>query len=293
MDCVSKEERLSFFKLVCFLPIVFIAGCNLPFSDTSSDEVSFMVIDVGQGLSQMVVQNSRAVLFDMGPIDAEAKWKIAYSSLGKPQIEAILISHRDLDHSGGLEFLDSSITWSGRLVASRWEDTTFLRRQCSNWHDPILFETIVQDTVIKLLDDCSARCLWPPQVIDDTFPVPDTKTNYYSIVCLITHGNNRIMVTGDIDSVAERIISQRYTSQLRSDIVIIPHHGSAGMVYPLFYGYIRPALALISYGIGNSYGHPSGEALNLLAQLGIPCLTTGDNGSIQLKSNGFYWETVQ
>jgi competence protein ComEC len=293
MDCVSKEERRSFFKLVYLLPMAVVAGCNLPFPDTSGSEVSFVLIDVGQGLSQMVVQNNRAMLFDMGPVEAEKEWKSAYTTLGKPQIEAIIISHRDLDHSGGLGFLDSSTVWSGRLIASRWEDTTFLRLRCSKWHGPILIETIVQDTVIPLSDDCSARCLWPPPVIDDTFPVPDAKTNYYSVVCLIVHGNSRIMITGDIDSVAERLIALHYTAQIRADIVVVPHHGSASGVYPLFFGYLRSSLALLSYGEGNSYGHPSAEVLSMLSSLGIHWRTTSDEGSIQLHSNGWYWVEAQ
>ncbi|MBN1576259.1 MAG: hypothetical protein JW913_06905 [Chitinispirillaceae bacterium] len=286
---MSKEGLRSFIDRLYILSIILMAGCSTSILDTSVDEVSFMLIDVGQGLSQIIVQGNEALLFDMGPVDAEQEWKTAYASIGKPHISSVVISHRDLDHSGGLHFLNDEITWSGKLVVSRWEDTVFLRRQCSNRLRPVWFETIVQDDAVEFTDECSIQCLWPPPIIDETVPVPDTKTNFYSIVCRLTHGNNSVMITGDIDSVAQRFITRRYTTQLRSDIVVIPHHGSASAVYPLFYGYIRPYQAAISYGEGNSYGHPSEEVLAMLFHLSINCVTTSGSGSLLWKSNGFYW----
>lgn len=284
-----KVEHRSFFRLIHFLSIAFVAGCNPPFPDTSSDEALFMLIDVGQGLSQMLVQNNRAVLFDMGPREAQENWKSAYTSLGKPHIEAIIISHRDLDHSGGLYFLDSSTAWSGMLIAGRWEDTTLLRRRCSNWRAPILIGTVVQDTVIRLLENCTVRCLWPPSAIDDTFPVPDSRTNYYSVVCLVAHGNNRIMITGDIDSTVELCLAQRYRTELRADLVVVPHHGSAAGVCPIFFSYIKPICAMISYGNNNPYGHPSPAVLSMLMEQAVPCSTTVTSGSLLWKSNRYYW----
>ncbi|MBN1309228.1 MAG: hypothetical protein JXA18_14990 [Chitinispirillaceae bacterium] len=285
-----SKEKLRFFIDYLFIPsIIAVAGCTASVTDSAVDDVSFMLIDVGQGLSQVVVEGDEAMLFDMGPVDAEQEWKKAYASIGKPYITAIVVSHRDLDHSGGLHFIDSAVDWSGTLVVSPWEDTVFLREQCSNWCRPVRFETVVQDDTVEFTDDCFVRCLWPPPLIDDPVPVPDTKTNFYSIVCRITHGNTSVMTTGDIDSVAQRFITRRYATQLRSDIVVVPHHGSAGAAYPLFYGYIRPYQAAISCGEGNPYGHPSSEVLTMFFHLAVNCVTTSGSGTLLWKSNGFYW----
>ncbi len=273
------------------LAFVFAAGCNNPIPPSSGSEVIFELIDVGQGLSQAVVQNNIAFLFDMGPMEAELKWKETYRLLGKPQIEAIIISHRDLDHSGGLGFLDASVSWSGRLFTHRWEDTAFLRSLCSRWHGSIIIGTIVEDSVLRLSGDCTAECLWPPAEIDNEVPVPDERTNFYSVVCRISHGNNSVMVTGDIDSVVQHLLYQKYNIRLRSNIVVVPHHGSTSSVYPLFFGYLRPDVALISCGKDNSYGHPSQQLLDVLARSGILYYYTSTEGSICYISNGYYWES--
>ena len=152
-----------------------------------------------------------------------------------------------------------------------------------------MFHTIGQDDTIVLTDDCSVTCLWPPKTISDSVPITHDQTNHYSIVCIVRFQNTRILFPGDIDSTAQRLITQNYGSSLKSDIVIVPHHGSSDAVYPLFFGYIRPTAACISYGKDNTYGHPSNEMLDMLAQLGIQYYTTFSNGSMLWLSNGFYW----
>ena len=96
-------------------------------------------------------------------------------------------------------------------------------------------------------------------------------------------------MTGDIDSTAAHEIAARYTVDVRADIVVVPHHGSAGSVCPFFYGYVRPSIAVLSFGMGNSYGHPSDAILAMLAEQGIRSVSTPAYGSLQWTGNGYYW----
>jgi competence protein ComEC len=98
-------------------------------------------------------------------------------------------------------------------------------------------------------------------------------------------------MTGDIDSTMERLLASHYGTGLKTDIVVMPHHGSSNTVYSLFFSYLRPQIAVISSGRGNSYGHPAKETTAMLAQLGIPFRNTAVDGTMLWKSNGFYWTT--
>jgi competence protein ComEC len=272
------------------LQAVLIAGCNAPLPDTSDTEALFMVVDAGQGLSQFIVAGDEAILFDAGPMDAAANWHSAYSMLGRPFLRAIVISHRDLDHSGGLGWIDQSVSWSGTLLTGSREDTAYLRSLCTNWQKPITISTLSQGDIVALNNDCTLQCLWPPQAQhNDSIPVPADSTNFFSIVCGGRIGNCSMLMTGDIDSTAARELAVRYTTQLRSDILVVPHHGSAGSVCPLFYGYVRPSIAVLSFGSGNTYGHPSDALLAMLAGLGIRSVSTSAYGSLLWTGNGYYW----
>jgi competence protein ComEC len=65
----------------------------------------------------------------------------------------------------------------------------------------------------------------------------------------------------------------------RSVVVKVAHHGSADQS-PEFYEAIKPALALISVGLHNSYGHPTDRTLNFLQYIGSQVLRTDKQGAI-------------
>ena len=286
-----RQWRYGKGLVVCLLPLLLLAGCGSPIIPGSDATLTFAVIDVGQGLAQIILQKNRALLFDTGPPDSIKNWKQVYRLMGSPHLEAVIISHRDLDHAGGLRFLDTSVDWSGRLITGKWEDTARIRSYCSNWDGPIVISTIADGDSIFFTEECAIDCRWPPEVAPDTVPVPDESVNYYSLVTSIRHRYAGILFTGDIDSIAARTIARNHQTELRADIIVVPHHGSASSNSSLLYGYVKPATAVISAGENNSYGHPSPITTEMLADHGITCLNTAIDGSIFRSTSGYYWET--
>ncbi len=284
--------------LQCFagflLPLIILAvippACTNSLVPESPEAVTFGVIDVGQGLSQILVQGDRALLFDAGTDDPAHSWRTAWRKLGSPRIEAVVLSHRDQDHTGGLRFLDSTVDWSGRLVAGKWEDTAFIRSCCSNRKGAITISTLAQNDTLYFTDNCSIDCRWPPDRKPAEVPVADDAVNEYSLVFSINYRTTGVLLTGDIDSTVASAITATYKTALRADIVVVPHHGSASSNCPLFYGYVKPTTAIISVGEGNSYGHPAPSTLTLLADQGIVWLTTINEGTIIRRTAGYYWE---
>jgi competence protein ComEC len=67
------------------------------------------------------------------------------------------------------------------------------------------------------------------------------------------------------------------------DVLKVAHHGSddAGLA-PLL-DRIRPSLAVISVGAGNSYGHPTGSTLATLSAHGVRTLRTDRDGEIAIE----------
>ena len=66
------------------------------------------------------------------------------------------------------------------------------------------------------------------------------------------------------------------------DVLKVGHHGSAESVDEKVLRVLKPELALISVGAGNSYGHPKKGTLALLEEAGSRIYRTDEDGDINL-----------
>ena len=70
------------------------------------------------------------------------------------------------------------------------------------------------------------------------------------------------------------------------DVLKVGHHGSASSTCAEFLSVIKPEAAVISYGLDNTYGHPSAAALQRLLGAGTAVYGTGKSGTVVLTTNG-------
>jgi competence protein ComEC len=227
----------------------------------------------------------------MGDSSRYSLWREGYAHIGSPYINAVVISHGDMDHKGGLHHLPSSAAFSGMVVVSAYEDTAALRAFAAHWSSALRFKVISRGDTLASLRDVYIECLWPPDSANaETAFLEAADRNRLSLCFYVKHENTSALLTGDIDTMVTSRLSSRYGYNLHADIVVVPHHGSRGSVDAVFYGYIAPAAAVISCGANNTYGHPSEEVLRLLVmQMAIDVYDTRIDGTVIAESNGEYW----
>lgn len=279
--------RLAFVVVIVSL---FFSSCGLGPDPEENESFTFGFVDVGQGLSQVGIVGDTAIVWDCGREDAALQWQKSYSSLSRPYIAAVVVSHSDEDHFGGIRTFPSSIGFSGVVVVGPHEDTAALRSGLGAWSTKVRFRTIEQGDTLGGLSGVKIDCLWPPREL----PTGDSPSkNYHSLCFRVTHGDCSALITSDIDSVACRRLALTFADKLRCDILVVPHHGSKGSFHIPFYGHAAPQSAVISSGAPpNSYGHPSEEVLDLLVQMGVRVYATYDDGDLVFRSNGYYFERM-
>lgn len=229
------------------------------------------MLDVGQGLSLVVQTATHLLVYDAGahiPAGFDAGRDVVSPyllSLGAKQIDLLMISHGDNDHSGG----------AGALLAA-WPVQQFLTSI------PKLFPQARPEHCSMgqhwEWDGVPFTVLWPPagSVYQD---------NNSSCVLEIGAAGQRTLLTGDIEYPTEAALLARYGSTLQSAFLQVPHHGSRTSSTLQFLQAVAPKVALFSLGYFNRFHFPAPSVAKRYRQLEIPQYLTANEGAIRVKVN--------
>lgn len=118
--------------------------------------------------------------------------------------------------------------------------------------------------VISIEKNVSIQILWPK--IEQ---IQENILNNNSIVAKLNYKNFSVLLTGDIEEIAEKQILEEYknTDILKSTILKVGHHGSKTSSTQEFLEKIKPKIALIGVGKNNTFGHPNDGVLERLVNL--------------------------
>ncbi len=227
------------------------------------DEV--VVLDVGQGLAVLVRSQGATVLVDTGPPDGAVVG--ALDAMGAPRrIDAVVLTHADADHAGGLARLRERYQID-RVLGS---EETLRTRKVDGEHLDI--------------GDAITAGAWRMTVLG---PPPDapkvTSENDRSLVLLAESGTRRVLLTADIEAAGEAWLAASGWP-LRADVEVVPHHGSKTSSSAAFTRAVSPAVAVVSVGAGNSYGHPASEVLARYE--GARLMRTDLTGTVVITTDG-------
>ena len=100
----------------------------------------------------------------------------------------------------------------------------------------------------------------------------------------MNYKNKSALFTGDIGKdIEERLVYDRnVNNKLKSDILKVAHHGSKNSSIDSFLDKVSPEYAIVSYGIGNKYGHPNEKIMEKFSNRDIKTYKTGENGEIDI-----------
>jgi competence protein ComEC len=97
-----------------------------------------------------------------------------------------------------------------------------------------------------------------------------------------------MLFTGDIERQGAARVA-RLGPAMQGTALKVPHHGSAGSVETDLIETVHPALAVISVGRSNSFGHPTPEALEELKRVGATVLRTDQDGAVTIRVRPPRW----
>jgi len=93
------------------------------------------------------------------------------------------------------------------------------------------------------------------------------------------HGET-VLLPGDAETEEQdELLSHLGAAAVRADVLKVAHHGSAYQE-PRFLDAVAPAVALVSVGRDNDYGHPNASLIARLARGGARVLRTDQSGDL-------------
>ena len=216
----------------------------------ASGEMKVTVLDVGQGLAVHLQTEGHDLLFDTGPAfspDADSGTRVLVPYLraaGVQKLDGLVVSHEDNDHAGGAESLLQA-------VPTRWMLSS------------LPFEHPLAAVPVRHIA-CSdgQRWEWDGVSFDVLYPEATQyqhsppKTNNMSCVVRVVSHHGSVLLTGDIEAVDETQLLRQHGSDLHSDVLLVPHHGSNTSSSPAFVDAVGAGKAVFAVGYRNRFGHP-------------------------------------
>jgi competence protein ComEC len=242
------------------------------------------VLDVGQGDSILVEGGRGArMLIDGGP-DPD-RLLIELDRRLPPwdrRIDILILTHPHEDHVAGMPLLLERYR-IGRIYETGMRGpgpgyAAFARDLATGAAPP--HATLATGARIAL-DDIRFRVLWPdPGRVPREPPDAGRGINDVSIVLLGEVAGRRILLTGDVEDDVDPLLAARGLPPI--DILKVAHHGSKTASTRAFLDAVRPAIAIVSAGAGNPYGHPARSTIDRLRGTGARVLRTDTDGSVQV-----------
>jgi competence protein ComEC len=278
---MRKSSRIIGVALIALLCVVALLACAAAREDRHGLlTVSFL--DVGQGDAIFIdAPSGRQVLIDGGRGATVLQRLSSAMPWWDRSIDAVIATHPDADHIGGL--IDVLSRYAvGMVVHSSVEGDT---RTAAALEEAMRQEgaqevTAIRGQVLELGGGAYIEILFPDRA------VPHVETNDGSVVARLVYGDTAFMLTGDAPATVEEYLAALDADSLHADVLKAGHHGSKYSSDPIFLGTVGPHFGIFSRGCDNTYGHPAPEVVARFQDFGIPTLDTCTDGTITFVSDG-------
>ncbi len=279
-------KKFLFLIAVCFFFLVGIFVFEgLRFND---GKLHIVICNVGQGDAIFIrTPKGQDILVDGGPDSSVLSCLSNHMPFWDRTIELVFATHPDADHISGLvSVLESYKVLSFNTSKKTSGTRVFAKLQSLIIAQDIPLRYIYAGDRYSLSSDISLLTLWPTHEYVDA-DAGSADTNSFSLVQVLSFGNFKALLTGDIEY---QRLDNIFPSLYKIDILKVPHHGSKTGLNEQVLRMLKPDLAVISVGAKNRYGHPTPFILNLLKDAGIKTLRTDRDGEVEIISDGKIWQ---
>jgi competence protein ComEC len=275
------------------LTFLVLVGARL-MPDHGDERLRLTVIDVGQGDGILVeLPGRRAILIDGGGLfddrfDIGEHLVVPFLlSRWIAHLDLVVLSHPHPDHLNGLVAVLRRIS-----VGQVWDGGQRAGSPSYLWFEEVLRHRRIPHKILRAsyrtseFDPIEIAVLHPPTTLLQGSPRGrSSDVNSNSLVLLLRYRDVRILLPGDIEEEAERLLLEQGTG-LSAQVLKVPHHGGRTSSSLPFLERVRPAVAVVSAGYRNRFRHPHQETLERYRAMGIDLFRTDLDGAVTITTDG-------
>jgi len=232
------------------LTILFFSLGITKYIKTPPGQLTLTCLNVGHGQAAVLsLPSKKHILFDTGSISTKnTGQRVLLPFLydrGIDNIDAVVISHDDIDHINGLPEVVTRFPKTTVYATDSFLQQTKSRSSAAflAGHLKELNINILPVDLLSLIPrQVQITSLWPT---DDICADPAVSDNDKSLVCLIEYANKKILLCSDIEQLAQNTIIQKHP-ELTVDVILMPHHGSVRNLQNSFISSLNPKTVIIS-----------------------------------------------
>jgi competence protein ComEC len=230
-------------------------------------QLRIVVMDVGQGLAVLVQTPDHALLYDAGPAfgrrnAGQSVVLPVLRGLGIGRLDAVVASHGDNDHVGGLQSVIDA------------------------YPEAALIATDSFGLIARTSEVCAAGMRWQWNDVEFRILAPhgsgsrsNGTDNDRSCVLSVVAPRASLLLPGDLERTAE--LDLVAAGELHPhDIVVAPHHGSATSSSQPFISAVAPRYVVFATGYLNRWGFPEERVARRWGRAGACPLDTGVDGAL-------------
>ena len=276
-------------KKFLILSVILTLILALSFLKPVSNDCEILVFDVGNADSFLIKSpQNKYILIDTAHgthKNSKSNFSQANAIIGKylkdngiTQLDYLIITHFDSDHSGGATDIIKTVTVKN-LVLNKYKDDSQTTKN--------IFNFIKEKNINYFNAKNKGRLINEENFTLTTFTADfsDNKNdNDNSIVTLVSYKDFDVLFMGD-GNIRTFDKIKKDLNKDKIEIIKTGHHGARNTVSTKMLKAIKPDTAIISTGI-NNYGHPSKETLKILSKNKITIYRTDTHNAIKITSDG-------
>lgn len=267
--CLLASRAVPNSFLLCMVfcaPLLFSRGTNRL---DDGQLAKLTVMDVGQGTAIVFSDGLKALVYDTAGGNPQGR-NLAESVIvpylrheGIRELDTLVVSHGDNDHSAGTAHLLSMLS---------------VQKHFSGAED--------DQSLVDAPTSCIAGKAWQwSAAVSFQFLSPSIEkglsSNNGSCVLQITVGETRILLAGDIDAEREKTLVRYWRDDLNSQWMLAPHHGSNSSSSRPWLKYVQAETLVFSSGYRNAFGHPHRAVIERAENGNTALYSTSTDGAIE------------
>ena len=255
-----------------------------------------MIFDVGQGSAALLeLPGGRNLLIDGGGFADNAvfdtgKYIIApYLLRNKIKtIHTLFLSHPNSDHLNGLIYIAEHFNVEQAITNNESSPTMgyqlFVEALKKYGIDAPGYRALERITTVA---GTKIEILYPPEdFLEKTLQEKWRNKNNNSLVVKVSYGQHAFLFPGDIMAKGEKALVAAAGKNLKSTVLVSPHHGSGSSSTPLLIEQVNPETVVVSCGWMNRFKFPDRAVLQRYEAIGAKVLRTDINGAVQIRTDG-------